>query len=199
MGALDGVLLGPDTSPIVNATAEDRRRSDEMYRQLALLQQQYQQQLAAQGATTRALDRTIAGTAPGVAGTQLTQGLDQTRAAISAQASGANSANAGATQYGAIQALAAAHAKAQQDAALLRAKEVEEAIKAKAGILNQEQQATGNMAGIVAPAGTALSGQSTTAAGGVVKSNEEETAARRVLAANLLNGFGSAVTKMATA
>lgn len=186
------IFEGPNISPLTNATAEDRRRADEMYRYLAQLRQQFQQQQAAQSATTRSLDRTIAGTGPSIAGTQLQQGLDQTQSAISAQASGANGVNAGVANYGAIQALAQAHAKAQQDAALLRAREVEQAIQAKAGILGQQQNATNAMAGNVTGAGTALSGQSTTAAGGVVQANTAEEAARRALAANMLQGVGQA-------
>lgn len=196
--AENSLFGGADISPLTNATAEDRRRADEFYRQLAYLQQQYQQQLAAQSATARALDRTISGTGLSVAGTQLQQGLNQTGAAVNAQASGASGQNAGVASYGAIQALAAAQAKAQQDAALLRAKEVEEAIKTKAGILNQQQQATGHMAGIDASSGTDLSGQATTAAGGVVKANEEETAAERAFVANMLNGLGSSMITYGT-
>ncbi len=192
MDYLDSALLGADTSPLTQATSEDRRRSDEFFRQLAKLQLDYQQQQSAQAATTRGLDRTINGTGPSVAGTQLQQGLGQTQAAIGAQTSGATGQNAGTAQYGAIQALAAAQAKQQQDAALMRAKEVEDAIKAKGGILAQEAQATGNMAGINAIGATGLSGQSTTAAGGVVGANEKETEARRAFIANLVNGLGSA-------
>src|SRR5678809_485518 len=118
MDSTGTILQGPDVSPLTSATSEDRRRADEMFRYLAQLQQQYQQQLAAQNATVRALDRTISGTGPSVAGTQLQQGLNQTQAAVNAQASGASGQNAGVASYGAIQALAAAHAKAQQDAAL---------------------------------------------------------------------------------
>ncbi len=197
--ATGDLLGGADTSPLVNATSEDRRRSDEFYRQLALLQQQYQQQLAAQNATARGLDRTIAGTAPSVAGTQLEQGLGQTRSALAAESSGASGQNAGIANYTAIQALAAAQAKKQQDAAMLRATEVSDALKAKAGILNQEQSATGNMASIYAPQGTALSGQATTGAGGVVNANEDEIKQRRALAANILGGVSSAVTHAAAA
>lgn len=193
--ATGDLLGGADTSPLTDAAAIDRRRSEEFYRQMAKLYQDYQQQLAAQGELSRSLDRTIAGTGPSVAGTSLTQGLDQTRAAVNSQASGASGQNAGMASYGAIQALSAAQAKAQQDAAIARAAESAEAVKAKAGILNQQQAATGSLAGVSGAAGTALSGQSTTAAGGLVDANEEEIKQRRALAANILGGVSSAVTK----
>lgn len=198
MDYLDSALLGADTSPLTNATAESRRRADEMYRYLATLQQQFQQQQAAQGATTRALDRTIQGTGPSVAGTQLQQGVGQTRNAISAQASGANGVNAGVANYGAIQAIGAAQAKQQQDAALLRAQEVEQAIKAKAGILGQEQAATVGMAGQTTGAGTALQGQDVAGSGNVVQANEQEVAARRAFIANLINSAGTGAMAMGT-
>lgn len=192
--ATGDLIGGADTSPLGDAVGGDRRRSDEFYRAFARLQQQYEQQLAAQSALGRSYDRTIAGTGPSVAGTSLERGLNQTGAAINAEASGASGQNAGMAQYGAIQALAAAHAKAQQDAAVARAAEVSDAMKAKAGLLNQEQSATAGMTGAVLPAGTALSGQSTTAAGGLVNANEDEIKQRRALAANILGGLGSLVT-----
>lgn len=197
--ATGDLIGGADTSPLTDAVAGDRRRSDEFYRAFARLQQQYEQQLAAQGQLGRAYDKTISGVGPSVAGTSLERGLNQTGAAVNAEASGASGQNAGMAQYGAIQALAAAHAKAQQDAAVARAQEVQAAMVAKAGLLNQQQGATANMAGTVVPAGTALSGQSTTAAGGEVNANEEEIKQRRALAANILGGVSSAVTKAAAA
>ncbi len=191
------LIGGADTSPLVNATGADRARSDEFYRQLAFLQQQYQQQLAAQSALGRSFDRTIAGTGPSVAGTQLEQGLGETRSAVNAAASGASGQNAGIANYSAIQALAAAQAKKEQDAALLRAKEVEAAQAAKGQLLNQQQAATGNMAGVYAPAGTALSGQATTGAGGIVNANEDEIKQRRALAGNILGGVSGVLTAAA--
>lgn len=192
--ATGDLLGGADTSPLSTATSTDRQRSDDFYRQLAMLQRQYEQQLAAQGALTRSIDKTIAGTGPSVAGTSLQRGLDQTRSAISAEASGASGQNAGMASYSAIQALGAAEAKRQQDAAVARAAESASAVQAKAGILNQEQGATGNMAGIVTPAGTALSGQATGAAGNLVAANEDEIKQRRALAANILGGVSSIAT-----
>ncbi len=189
--ATGDLLSGADTGPLSSAVGEDRRRSDEFYRAFARLQQQYEQQLAAQSALGRSFDNTISGAAPSVAGTKLEQGLGQTTAAINANTSGASGQNAGVASYGAIQALAAAHAKMQQDAALARAQEVQAAQAAKAGILNQQQGATANMAGDVTGAGTALSGQSTTAAGGLVGANEDEIKQRRALAANILGGLSS--------
>jgi hypothetical protein len=96
--------------------------------------------------------------------------------------------------YSAIQALAAAQAKQQQDAAVARAAEAAQAQAAKAQILNQQQAATGNLAGVVVPAGTALSGQNTVGSGQLVNANEDEIKQRRALAANALNSVGSAAT-----
>lgn len=192
--ATGDLIGGADTSPLGDAVGGDRRRSDEFYRAFARLQQQYEQQLAAQSALGRSYDKTINGTGPSVATTTLERGLNQTGAAVNAEASGASGQNAGMAQYGAIQALAAAHAKAQQDAAVARAQEAQAAQNAKAGLLNQEQGATANMVGSVVPAGTALSGQSTGAAGGLVNANEEEIKQRRALAANILGGVSSFAT-----
>lgn len=192
------ILSGADTSPLSDATYRDRRKSDEFYAAFAKLQQQYEQQLAAQNALGRSFDRTISGQGPSVAGTSLERGLNQTQSAISAEASGASGQNAGVMQYGAIQALAAAHAKAQQDAAVARAQEVQQAQQAKGALLNQQQGATANMAGVTVPAGTALSGQNTTGSGALVNASEEEAKQRRALAANLMNSFSTAATAYGT-
>src|SRR6476469_7583352 len=138
--ANNSIITGADTSPIVDATAFDRQHADEFYRRLAQLQQQYQQQLAAQSALGRSYDRTIAGTAPSVAGAQLQRGVQQIGADARATASGATGASGALANYGAIQALA--QAKANADAAALRAQEVAAAQAAKANLLNQQQSAT---------------------------------------------------------
>lgn len=197
--ATGDLLSGADTSPLSDATYRDRRKSDEFYAAFARLQQQYEQQLAAQSALSRSLDRTISGDAPSVAGTALERGLGQTRSAISAEASGASGQNAGMASYAAIQALAQAQAKQQQDAAVARAQEVQAAQAAKAQILNQQQGATANMAGVTVPAGTALSGQNTTGAGGLVTANEDEIKQRRALVANALNSGSSLMTAFGAA
>lgn len=197
--ATGDLLSGADTSPLANATNRDRQKSDEFYRAFARLQQQYEQQLAAQSALGRSFDRTIAGTGPSVAGTSLERGLNQTRSAISAEASGASGQNAGIMQYGAIQALAAAQAKAQQDAAVARSQEVQAAQTAKAGLLNQQQGATASMAGVTVPAGTALAGQDTVGDKSLVDANSDEIKQRRALVANLMNSFGSLATAAGSA
>lgn len=191
--AVGTIMGGADTSPLVNATATDRSRSEDFFRKMAQLQQEYEQQLQQQSALGRSYDQVIAGTAPSVAGTQLAQGLDRTNAAINANAAGATAPNAGLAQYGAIQAMGAARAKQEQDAALLRAQEVEKARAGKAALLGQQQAATGGMAGTVTGAGTALSGQASGTAGQIVSANESEIAARRAFLANLLQGGGSAL------
>lgn len=192
-------FAAPDTSALTSATGADREQAAEFYRRLAMLQQQYDQQLAAQSALGRSLDRTIAGTAPSVAGTQLQQGVGQIRNAVASEAAGAGGNNAALAQYGGIQAIAAAQAKANQEAAVLRAKEIHDAQVAKAGLLNQQQGATGNMAGINASGGTSLSGAATTGAGNIAKINEDETNAWRNFVSNLSGGVGGTLTKIATA
>jgi hypothetical protein len=192
METTGSIFEGPNLSPLTGAVANDRARADEFYRQLAKLQQDYQQQLAAQSALTRGLDRTIAGTAPSVAGTQLQQGLGQTRNAISAQASGASGQNAAMANYGAVQALAQAQAKQQQDAALLRAKEVSDAQALKANVLNQQQGATGVQSGQATAGATGLSGQENTSAGNLAAQNAAEVASNRALFSNLVSGVGNA-------
>lgn len=189
--AVGSIFTGPDTSPLTDATAIDRQRAEEFFRRLAELQANYQQTYGAQNALGRSLEGTIRGTAPSVAGTQLQQGLGQTRAAISSQAAGGTGVNAALSNYGGIQALAAAQAKQQQDASLLRAEEVARAQQAKAALLAAQQQATGNMAGTITGAGVNLSGQATGAAGNVVSANQQEIAARRNLATNAAGALGS--------
>src|SRR5262245_1690907 len=191
-------FASPDISALTSATGEDRARAAEFFRQMAILQQNYQQQLAQQGQLARSLDQVIAGTAPSVAQRQLRQGVGDIRNAISADVAGASGPNAALAQYGGIQALAAAQAKANQEAAVLRAKEIEPARAAKAGVLNQQQAATGNMAGTVTGAGTALSGQATTGAGNIAKINQDETDAWRNFVANLAGGAGNTAVKIAT-
>lgn len=186
----------PDISALTGATAESRERANEFYRQIALLQQQYNQQLQQQAQLGRQLDRQIAGTAPSVAGTQLQQGLGQTRNAISAQASGASGNNAALANYGAVQALAAAQAKQQQDAAMLRAQEVQNAITAKANLLNNQQQATAGQTSSATGASTALSGQNVAGAGKVADANAAEVGAQRNLLGNVVQGAGSAMTAL---
>lgn len=158
------------------------------------MQQQYNQQLQAQNAVGRQLDRQIAGTAPSVAQTQLQQGLGQTRDAVSAQAVGASGQNAAVANYGAIQALAHAQAKQQQDAAALRAQEVQNATTAKANLLNNQQQATSAQSGQATTAGTALSGQNTAGAGKVADANAAEVGAQRNLLGNVVGGAGSVLS-----
>jgi hypothetical protein len=189
--AVGTILGGANTSPLVDANALDRQRAEEFFRRLAELQANYQQTFQQQGALGRSLDGTIRGTAPSVAGTQLQQGLGQTRAAISSQAAGGTGASGALNAYGAIQALGAAQAKQQQDAALLRAEEVARAQQAKAALLAAQQSATGNMAGVTAGGGVNLSGQATGAAGNIVGANEREIAARRNAVSNGLGAAGS--------
>jgi hypothetical protein len=194
-GGPGSLLGGPDTSQLTSATNADRARSDEFYRQLALLQQQYQQQLAQQGALGRSLDKTIAGTAPSVAGTQLQQGVGEIANATRATAAGASGENAALANYGSIQALAQAQAKANQDAANLRAREVAQAQQTKAGILNQQQQATGGMHGADVSGALGESGQATSGAGTLAGVNENEINSERALASNAVQGAGAALLK----
>jgi hypothetical protein len=193
------IFYGADISPVTAATAEDRQRSQEFFRYLQMLQQNYQQALSQQQSLGRSFDNVIAGRGPSVAGTQLQEGVGNIRHAVSAQAAGAGGNNAAASNYGAIQALAAAQAKANQDAAMLRAKEVADARTGKAVLLNQEQAATGNLFGPTIGGGTTLSGQSTTSAANQAKLDQEETEARRNLVSNFLGGASSAIAKGASA
>jgi hypothetical protein len=192
MADVGGITTGPNTSALSNAVGTDQTRAAEFYRRLAMLQQQYQQQLQAQGALGRSYDQVISGQAPSVAGTQLQQGLGDIRNTVAAQASGAGGNNAALANYGSIQALAQAQNKANQDAAILRAKEVAQARDSKSQLLNQQQQATGNMYGDNTGATTSLAGTEANAAGNLAKMNEDEINSRRALISNLINSAGHA-------
>ena len=192
--ANNSIITGADTSPIVDATAFDRQHADEFYRRLAQLQQQYQQQLAAQSALGRSYDRTIAGTAPSVAGAQLQRGVQQIGADARATASGATGASGALANYGAIQALAHAQAKANADAAELRAREVAAAEAAKANLLNQQQSATNAQSAQSTGAAVDLTGGAMTGAGQQVAANTHENDAERALASGVVNGAGNYLT-----
>src|SRR5215470_2869127 len=97
------ILGGGNLAPLSNATAEDRAQSQEFFRQLALLQQNYNQALQQQRALGRQYDQVIAGTAPSVAATQLQQTTGQIDNALRANAAGASGNNAALANYGAIQ------------------------------------------------------------------------------------------------
>ena len=140
------------------------------------------------------LYKTIAGTAPRVAGAQLQRGVQQISDSARASAAGAGGNNAALANYGAIQAAGAAQAKANADATLLRAKEVQDAQMAKASLLNQMQGATGQQTGQSVQGGTSLSGLETQGAGAVAKANAEETAAERNLLGNVVSAGGSYLT-----
>lgn len=191
------ILSGGNLGPLSTATAEDRAQSQEFFRQLALLQQNYQQALQQQRNLGRNYDAVINGTAPSVAGTQLQRTTGEIDNALRANAAGAGGNNAALANYGAIQAMAQARAKANADAAVLRAKEVSDARTGKAGLLNQEQGATSAFFSPTIGAGTTLSGQATQGAGQYGQLDTEEAAARRNFISNLVQAGGSAIASMA--
>lgn len=191
------IFSGSDHAPLSSATAEDRAQAQEFFRQLALLQQNYQQALQQQRTLGRSYDQVINGTAPSVAGTQLQQGVGQIKSTLASEAAGASGNNAALANYGAIQAMAQAQAKANQDAALLRAKEVAEARAGKAALLNNQQGATANMFSPTIGAGTTLAGQATQGAGKIGELDAAETEAQRRFYGNLISGVGAGLVGMA--
>ena len=186
----------PDQSALTGAMEGDRAQAQEFYRQLALLQQHYNEQRLQQAGTARQLDAQIRGTAPSVANTQLMRGVSQIGDAARATTAGASGNNAALGNYGAIQAMGQAQAKANADAAVLRANEINQATMAKANVLGQQQQATGQQTAAATAGGTALSGQQTSAAGKVADLNAGETAAQRNLLGNVVQGGGSLLAAM---
>lgn len=183
----------PNTSVLTNATGYDQATAQQFFQYLNALRQNYQNTLNAQNNLVGQNNAVIAGAAPSVAQTQLQQGLGQQRAALSSQAAGATGQNAALANYGSIQALGAANAKANQDAALLRAQEVAQARAANAGILGQEQQATGSMAGTTTAGGTGLSGQAVSGGAALGNINANELDAQRNFWSNLIKGAGSTI------
>jgi hypothetical protein len=184
-------LAGGDTSALTGAVGSDRAHAEDFYRRLALLNQQYQQQLAAQSGLGRQLDRQIAGTAPSVAQTQLRRGVGDIQNNINATTSGASGNTAALAGYSGIQALGAAQAKANADAAQIRAQEVAQAEQAKANLLAQQQAATGQQTATATGAGTALSGQAVSGGAALGNLNQEEIASERNLVGNVASGVGS--------
>jgi hypothetical protein len=82
------------------------------------------------------LDNTISGAGPSVAQNQLTQGLGQIQRTQMAGAAGASGSNAFAARRAALSNIGNASSAADQSAAILRAKEINDAQTAKAGVLN---------------------------------------------------------------
>jgi hypothetical protein len=189
----------PDTSALSGATADDRARAAQFFRYLSTLQQNYQQALQQQQALGRSYDQVIAGTAPSVAGTQLQRTLGDTRNAVASEAAGASGQNAALANYGSIQALGGAYAKANQDAAALRAQEVANARAGKANLLQNEQGATGQQYGTTVGGATTSAGQATSGGGALANVNAEELGNERNLYSNLIKGAGAAIPALTNA
>ncbi len=166
--------------------------SNALYSKLAAFQQQEQQAQAGQTQLGQALDRTIKGTGPSVAQTQLQQATEGIAQGQQSQAAGATGTNAALARYAAMQNTANAQAQAAQSAAAIRAQEVAQAEQAKGQVLaqqgNEANTAYGStIAGTVGAGNTAASAGESQAT--IDQKNSEDN---KALAGNIVNGLGSA-------
>lgn len=169
--------------------------SNALMSKLAGYGQQYGQAFAGQTGLVSDLDKTIAGTAPSVAGGQLEQGLGQIRSAENSMAAGATGANAALARTNGALGFADAASKENQAAAMQRAQEVQAAQAEKGVVLGQQAGEAVNIYG------QSLTGANNAAniAGQNEQAREEGNAKaqenQNQLEFNLLNGVGQDLTK----
>lgn len=120
---------------------------------------QYAQAQSGENQLGSYLNRIINGSAPSVAGQQLTAGLGEIKSGLESSASGATGNNAPLAQYGALQGYADAAAKTNQQAAMQRTQEQNAAIAAKGQLLGQQANQSANMYGTNLQGAGQFSGQ----------------------------------------
>jgi hypothetical protein len=183
------------TNPDLNAQSQRNLQiANRMFANMGADQARYREVFSDQAELGRALDRTIRGDAPSVARTQLAAGVEAGTRAAESMAAGATGANAPLARYAAIQSAGQQSAEANAASAGLRAQEVTEAQRTKAGVLGQMGQEANTSAAINAQTGTAA-GQ--TAAHTAEKQSEIDQRERERwmnFTANLINAGGNAAT-----
>ena len=187
------------TDPGLNSQAQRSLSiSNQLYSKLGGFQQGYQSASNGQTGLTQQLDRTINGTAPSVAGTQLVQAQDQIAKQQLSEAAGATGTNAALARYAAMQNTANSQAQANQSAAILRAQEVAQAEQVKGQVLGQQaSEADTNYGNTVTGTNQASSvaGATGTAQADV---DQKDRTADKTLVGNLVSGAGNAITTAAT-
>jgi hypothetical protein len=172
--------------------------SNSLLSQLGTYGQQYNQAQAGQTQLGSYIDKTINGSAPSVAGAQLTQGLGQIQSGVQSAASGATGANQPLAQYGAVQAYGDAAAKANQAAAVQRQQEVSDAERVKAGVLGQQASEAGNMSGQAISGANQASSIASGAAQIQAQIDQQNRMAWLNFVSNLAGSAGAAGVKLAT-
>lgn len=159
---------------------------------------QYTGAFNGQTALTKQLQGTIDGTAPSVAGTQLQEGLDQIRATQDSEAAGATGQNAALARANAMQNIGAAQVQTNQQKALLRAAEVNEAEQTQAGVLSSQAGEAEGMYGTGLSGALSASGQAGSAEAARENANLQGQMAEKNLESNLIQAGGSAIAGGAT-
>ncbi len=160
---------------------------------------QYAQAYNAQAGLVGHLNDTINGTAPSVAGAQLQQGLDQIRAAQDSEAAGATGQNAALAKANAMQNVGAAQAATNQQKALLRATEVNQAEQTEGQVLGQQAGEATGMYGTDLSGGLSASGQAQSAESGVENTNLAGKQAEQQLFTSVINAGGNVLASKGTA
>lgn len=182
------------TNPDINSQAQRNLEiANKMFANLGADRAKYAQVFSDQAELSRALDNTIRGTAPSVAGTQLAAGVEAGTRAAESMAAGASGANAPAARIAAIQSGGQQSAEANAAAATLRAQEVAEAERTKAQVLHSAGTLATQNAGISATAATGA-GQNAAHTGETQAAiDQKNKEAWMNLTANLINGGGNAL------
>lgn len=194
-------ILDPATGQIVDVpdnvaslpyqTGRATVLSNTLAGQLPVLQQQEQQAITGQQGLVKDLNGVIQGTAPSVAQTQLAQTSGQIAQQAASQAGSVAGPNSALAAYlGQIQA-SMARAKANQDAANLRAQEVAQARQAKGQVLGQEANEANQATGTAVSGATGLTNTATGGASTDAQIQAQRDMQNKQLIANIIAGLGS--------
>lgn len=183
-------------APVANlSTAQLAARnvaiSQGFYNRLGNLNTSFDQNQAGTNAALTDTNNVIAGKTPSVAGIQLQQGLGQAAARQEAEASGVGGVNGALARQNAAQNIARLQVKTNQDAALLRAQEIEGARQQRNTLLNNQGTQLNTAVGQNIHGGEAA----TAAAQGGQSSQDALAAARRAQYLNLLSQGGALGTQ----
>jgi len=168
--------------------------SNQLIRNLAQQQQQFNQAQGTQQDFQGYLSRVISGSAPSVTGMQLQRGVGDIQRATQSQASGATGINQPMAQYAAIQATGAAGAQANQDAAIARQQELQQAQVMKAQVAANQAGQAGSMYGQNLQGAAAFSGQAQNPAIAQSQRDQRNKEMWMQFAGNLINAGGAALT-----
>jgi hypothetical protein len=170
--------------------------SNQLMAKLATYGNNFNQAYQGQVGLQQQLQRTIQGTGgPSVAEGQLVAGLGQVRSTENSEAAGATGANAALARQNAQLATGQAETETNQQAAQLRAQEVNQAQQTEAGVLGSEASENANLYGTNLQGATAASGQAGSEEGQKESADEAGQASQNALELNIINGIGQAAAK----